>query len=233
MERGWQRVLRLQLPVPEVPPLLRMGVTELVDGRCYPTARVGHIRCIDHAVSRAVDAQGHRVAAGVSDRRNVPMRAAHRLSASPRSDLDLGPLDSYSMRLGWARGAWSAQASGASLTMPEAITPYDAKKLSASVSYEARERAPDRRAVAWTAAFGQNREIHGNLEAYLLEGRMQLASRDAVYAPSPSPKAFSMPGSTLLAPCIVIASRRLVRSRWATCTISGRRRPPEWGSAAT
>ena len=99
-----------------------------------------------------------------------------------RTDLDLGPLDSYSVRLGWARGAWSAQASGASLTMPEAITPYDAKKLSASVSYEARERAPDRRAVAWTAAFGQNREIHGNLEAYLLEGRMQLASRDAVYA---------------------------------------------------
>jgi hypothetical protein len=39
---------------------------------------------------------------------------------------------------------------------------------------------PDRR-LAWTVAFGQNREIHGNLEAYLLEGRMQLRPRDAVY----------------------------------------------------
>jgi hypothetical protein len=92
-----------------------------------------------------------------------------------RTDLDLGPLDSYSVRLGWARGAWSAQTSGAALTMPELITPYDAKRLSASLSYE-----PDRR-LAWTVAFGQNREIHGNLEAYLLEGRMQLRPRDAVY----------------------------------------------------
>jgi hypothetical protein len=93
-----------------------------------------------------------------------------------RTDLDLGPLDSYSVRLGWARGAWSAQASGAALTTPELVTPYDAKRLSASLSYD----EPDRR-IAWTAAFGQNREIHGNLEAYLLEGRMQLRPRDAIY----------------------------------------------------
>jgi hypothetical protein len=94
-----------------------------------------------------------------------------------RTDLDLGALDSYAVRLGWARGAWSAQASGAALTMPEAVTPYDAKKLSASASYV----QPDRR-IAWTVAFGQNREIHGNLEAYLLEGRMQIAPAHAVYA---------------------------------------------------
>jgi hypothetical protein len=93
-----------------------------------------------------------------------------------RTDLDLGPLDSYSVRLGWARGAWSAQASGAALTTPELVTPYDATRLSTSLSYD----EPGRR-VAWTAAFGQNREIHGNLEAYLLEGRMQLRPRDAVY----------------------------------------------------
>ena len=94
-----------------------------------------------------------------------------------RTDLDLGRLDSYSLRLAWSRGAWSAQASGAALTMPELITPYDAKKLSASVSFE----RPDGRRIAWTAAFGQNREIHGNLEAYLVEGRMHLTSRDAVF----------------------------------------------------
>jgi hypothetical protein len=95
-----------------------------------------------------------------------------------RTDIDLGPLDSYSMRLGWARGRWSAQASGAALTMPERLAPYDAKRLSASVSFD----EPAQRGLAWTAAFGQNREIHGNLEAYLLEGRMQMRPRDAVYA---------------------------------------------------
>jgi hypothetical protein len=94
-----------------------------------------------------------------------------------RTDLDLGPLDSYSVRLGWTRGQWRAQASGAALTMPELVTPYDAKKLSASMSYE----QSDGRRLAWTAAFGQNREIHGNLEAYLLEGRMYLTARDAVF----------------------------------------------------
>jgi hypothetical protein len=95
-----------------------------------------------------------------------------------RTDLDLGALDSYSIRLGWTRGAWSAQASGAALTTPELLAPYDAKRLSASVSYD----EPAQSRVAWTVAFGQNREIHGNLEAYLLEGRMQIRPRDAVYA---------------------------------------------------
>jgi hypothetical protein len=94
-----------------------------------------------------------------------------------RIDLDLGAFDSHSMRLGWTRGAWSAQASGAALAMPELVTPYDATRLSASLSHE--ETAGR---FAWTAAFGQNREIHGNLEAYLLEGRMQLRPRDSIYA---------------------------------------------------
>jgi len=94
-----------------------------------------------------------------------------------RTDLDLGALDSYAVRLGWTRGTWSAQASGAALTMPERVTPYDAKKLSASLSHD----DPARR-LAWTLAFGQNREIHGNLEAYLLEGRLQVRPRDALFA---------------------------------------------------
>jgi hypothetical protein len=62
--------------------------------------------------------------------------------------------------------------------MPELTTPYDAKRLSASVTYA---QAAGRR-IAWTAAFGQNREIHGNLEAYLLEGQMRIAAADIVYA---------------------------------------------------
>jgi hypothetical protein len=95
-----------------------------------------------------------------------------------RTDLDIGRLDSYAARVGCVRRGWSAQVSAAALNEPELITPYDAKKVSASLSFE----QPDRRRVAWTVAFGQNREIHGNLEAYLFEGRMHLTSQDAVYA---------------------------------------------------
>jgi hypothetical protein len=96
-----------------------------------------------------------------------------------RLDVDLGSLDSTSVRIGWRRGAWSAQASGAALTMPEAMTPSDAKRLSASLAYTA---PPGERGVSWLAAFGQNREIHGNLEAYLLEGTMRVAASSVLYA---------------------------------------------------
>ncbi len=94
-----------------------------------------------------------------------------------RTDIDLGALDSYALRLSWARGPWSAQASGARLKLPEAITPYDADRLTGSVSYT----NPGRRLNAWTFAFGQNREIHGNFEAYLFEATIRASSRGLVY----------------------------------------------------
>jgi hypothetical protein len=91
-----------------------------------------------------------------------------------RLNLDLGAPDSFAMRLAWASGPWSAQVSGGWLTEPELITPFDATRLTASLSY-ARGR------LAWMAAFGQNREIHGNLEAYLLEATWRKTPRDAFY----------------------------------------------------
>jgi len=94
-----------------------------------------------------------------------------------RTDIDLGTLDSYSLRVGWQRGPWSGQISGAQLTMPEAATPYDAQRLSASLTYT----QPTGRHIAWTAAFGQKREIHGNFEAYLIEGSMQATRRNILY----------------------------------------------------
>ena len=83
-----------------------------------------------------------------------------------RLDLDLGALDSFSARASWTRGPWSAQVSGATLTTPERTSPYDAKRVTASASYYTGD---ENRSIAWLAAFGQNREVHGNLEAYLLE----------------------------------------------------------------
>jgi hypothetical protein len=83
-----------------------------------------------------------------------------------RLDLDLGALDSFSARASWTRGPWSAQVSGATLTTPETNSPYDAKRVTASAAYF---KGDENRSIAWLAAFGQNREVHGNLEAYLLE----------------------------------------------------------------
>jgi hypothetical protein len=96
-----------------------------------------------------------------------------------RTDLDLGALDSVAVRLSWNHGAWSAQASGASLTLPEAVTPYDAKKLTASIAHV---WSGSRGTLAWLAAFGQNREAHGNLEAYLLEGTYRSGGAHTIYA---------------------------------------------------
>jgi hypothetical protein len=95
-----------------------------------------------------------------------------------RLDIDLGALDSTAARLSWTRGPWSAQLSGAMLTQPELLAPYDARKLSASLAYATGD---DTRGIAWLAAFGQNREIHGNLEAYLFEANIRASARTTVY----------------------------------------------------
>jgi hypothetical protein len=93
-----------------------------------------------------------------------------------RADLDLGALDSTALRIAWTRGTWSAQISAARLTKPEVVTPYDAKKLTASLAY----LAADGR-LAWMAAFGQKREIHGNLEAFLFEATLHMTPADSIY----------------------------------------------------
>ena len=83
-----------------------------------------------------------------------------------RLDLDTAALDSYAARLTWATGAWSMQVSGADMKTPERTSPYDASRITASVSYLGGD---ERTTLAWTVAFGQNREFYGNLEAYLFE----------------------------------------------------------------
>jgi hypothetical protein len=95
-----------------------------------------------------------------------------------RLDVDLGGLDSYSARLSWTRGPWSAQVSGAALTTPERTSPYDAKRVTGSLSYFAGDR---NRSLAWLAAFGQNREVHGDMEAYLFEATARISTRHAFY----------------------------------------------------
>jgi hypothetical protein len=94
-----------------------------------------------------------------------------------RLDLDTAAPDSYGGRLSWADGPWSIQLSGADLKTPERASAYDAKRVTASVSFF---KGDENRSIAWLAAFGQNREVHGNLEAYLIEATRR-AGRNAFY----------------------------------------------------
>lgn len=94
-----------------------------------------------------------------------------------RLDLDTAALDSYGARASWADGPWSFQISGGHLKTPERKSPYDANRITASASFF---RGDERHSLAWTAAFGQNREVFGNLEAYLLEGT-QRSGNNAYY----------------------------------------------------
>ena len=94
-----------------------------------------------------------------------------------RLDLDTAALDSYSGRLSWADGPWQFQVSGADLKTPERKSPYDATRITASASYF---KGDEQRSIAWLAAFGQNREVFGNLEAYLFEATRHVG-KDAFY----------------------------------------------------
>ena len=95
-----------------------------------------------------------------------------------RLDLDTAALDSYGARLSWADGPWSMQISGADLKTPERKSPYDATRVTASVTYF---KGDANRSIAWMVAVGQNREVFGKLEAYLVEGTRRF-SGNTLYA---------------------------------------------------
>jgi hypothetical protein len=109
-----------------------------------------------------------------------------------RLDLDTAALDSFGARVSWADGPWRFQVSGADLKTPERKSPYDARRISASASYF---KGDDNRSIAWTAAFGQNREVFGNLEARSTRARRMRR------------RTFSMRGFTPSASRIRIGSR--------------------------
>jgi hypothetical protein len=125
-----------------------------------------------------------------------------------RTDLDLGKLDSYAMRVSWTHGPWAAQASGARLHRPDPLTPSDADALTGSIAYT----KPERRVTAWMFGFGQKREIHGNFEAYLFEATIRpRRTRSSTRAPSPWTRTSSIWVQTPSASCTSIGTRRLAR----------------------
>lgn len=138
-----------------------------------PTAPLGHHQMDATHITHGV------LTVGI-ERSGLTLEGSWFRGAEPdenRKDLDLGRLDSYSSRLSWNRGGWNAQVSAAHLTTPEWVHPLsDVTRLTASIGFT---RSDER--LAALVAWGQNREIHGNLDAYLLEATARLRTRHAWY----------------------------------------------------
>ena len=127
-----------------------------------------------------------------------------------RLDLDTAALDSYGVRavVGRRSVGGSALRRGPR-RRPSASRRMTRPRVTASVSYF---KGDANRSIAWLAAFGQNREVFGNLEAYLIEGDAPgRASTRSTCAPSRWRKTFSMPAFIRSARPTRIGNRRSAR----------------------
>ncbi len=144
---------------------------------CTAPPRSRTRRCRSATISSTPPTSPHGVVRASVETRGAGLEAAAFRGQEPdeqRTDLDLGRLDSQAVRVSYLRGAWDAQVSVAWLTRPERLSTYDAERRTASLAYT---RTRGTRTLAVTVAAGQNREAHGNLEAYLAE---------AMFRPSPA-----------------------------------------------
>ena len=97
------------------------------------------------------------------------------------SNLEQPRLNSWAVRGSWRSGPWSAQVSGGHLRQPEWFEPFDATRLTASLSYEGSIGA---RPLAATLAFAENRQFNGfngNTNAYLAEAVSGITTRSTLY----------------------------------------------------
>ena len=95
-----------------------------------------------------------------------------------RTDIDFGALDSWSLRGSWTSGPWSAQLSGARVNEPDPLIPGDMTRLMASVGHT-RSGAIS---TAVFAAWGQNRESHGNSNGIVFESNISWLDKNHLYS---------------------------------------------------
>jgi hypothetical protein len=95
-----------------------------------------------------------------------------------RTDIDLGPLDSWSLRGTWKRGAWDLQVSGGRLKEPDPSHSGDVTRLTASGTHTHEGAISTVVFVAW----GQNREALGPRDALLFENQISWLGRHYLYS---------------------------------------------------
>jgi len=95
-----------------------------------------------------------------------------------RTDIDLGALDSYSVRGTWFRGDTRAQVSIGQINEPNITEPGDVTRVTASVEHNGSVFG---RRSAVTVAFGQNNELFDTENAFLAEATLGLGTRGTGY----------------------------------------------------
>jgi hypothetical protein len=95
-----------------------------------------------------------------------------------RLNIDRPRLDSWSARASWRQGPWRAQVSGGHLHRPEVYERTNMSRLTASIEFAG---AVGSRPLAASLVWGENREIHGILDAYLLEWMLGTTPRGRFY----------------------------------------------------
>ncbi len=144
-----------------------------------------------------------------------------------RTDIETPRLDSWAARVGYRRGAWSAQFSGGYLHEPEWYEPYDHTRLTASIGYSG--SVGDRKVDA-TFGWGQNRAKvvqNGVSDGFLLEWNVAASPKTAVYGRAEiavkqlfglgfHPKGFAHPHAYSHMDALTLgAVRDFVAARWA------------------
>ena len=96
-----------------------------------------------------------------------------------RKDIELGKLDSYSARIWFTPTPnWVFQFSRGHLTNPEAASPGDLDRMTASIGYN---RAWSDGNWANSLIWGRNHEEHGNSNAYLFESTANFLDKNYLY----------------------------------------------------
>jgi hypothetical protein len=140
----------------------------------HPTAPLGHHQLDSTHITHGAVTIGVRAAAWQLESSAFQGREPD----EDRTDLDLGPLDSYSIRGSWIRAGTRAQVSIGWLEEPHAAEPGDVTRITASLEHQGVFMGRD---AAATLAWGQNRHLASNESAWLGEGTLRLANRGTGY----------------------------------------------------
>ncbi len=98
-----------------------------------------------------------------------------------RYNIDRPRLDSYSARLGWHMGPWSAQVSAGHLHTPEWFEPYNQTRITASAAFDGLVGSHP---LSATLAWGQNRDavvINGVSDNFLFEWDLRATPLTSLY----------------------------------------------------
>jgi hypothetical protein len=142
--------------------------------RLHPTAPLSHHQLDSTHIT-------HGVISGGARRGAWGLEASAFRGREPDEDrvaLDLGALDSYSVRGSWSRNSTRAQLSVGWLADPHLSEPGDVTRLTASIEHERVFRGQP---VALTVAWGQNRGNFSNENGFLVEAAVGVVPRGTAY----------------------------------------------------